>query len=62
MFAKAVILLLLLIVAISLLSGRGMPAQPPGTPPSGKVRPLALRIAMLLLALGAAMTALHLMT
>lgn len=60
MFLKIVIILLLLIVAASLIGGRGAQratgrARPP-------VRPLMLRIAIVLLALGGGVIALHLLS
>lgn len=61
MFLKFVIVLLLLIVAASLLGGRGG-----GTAAAGRrrppLRPLVLRIAIVLLALGGGVIALHLLS
>lgn len=58
MFLKIVIILLLLIVAASLLGGRGSSrAAARSRPP---IRPLMLRVALVLLALGAGVIVLHL--
>lgn len=64
MFIKVVIILLLLIVAASLLTGRG--ASAPRACASGRhagsqrVRTLMLRVALVLLALGALLAVVHL--
>lgn len=60
MFIKIIIILLLLIVAASLLTGRGLPGPRTATPrPPSRLRPLMLRVAVTLLALGAALVTLH---
>lgn len=58
MFLKIVIVLLLLIVAASLLGGRG--AGRATIRPKSQVRPLMLRIAIILLLLGAGIIVVHL--
>lgn len=58
MFLKIVIILLLLIVAASLLTGRGAPTAQPR--PTARLRPLMLRVAIVLLLLGGALATLHL--
>mgnify|MGYP000879927125 CR=1 FL=1 len=58
MFLKIVIVLLLLIVAASLLGGRG--AGRAAIRPKSQVRPLMLRIAIILLILGAGVIVVHL--
>lgn len=61
MFIKIVIILLLLIVAASLLAGRGSRHTPSSGRRSGtSVRTLMLRVAVILLALGALLATLHL--
>lgn len=57
MFIKIVVILLLVIVAASLLAGRGGGSGAPSRP---RLRPLMLRVALALLALSAAVAALHL--
>lgn len=59
MFIKIVIVLLLLIVAASLLTGRNLPGRPARPATASRVRPLILRVAIVLLLLGAALAALH---
>jgi protein SCO1/2 len=59
-FIKIVIVLLLLIVAASLLTGRGGTARQVTTP--SRVRPMMQKMAIILLALGAAVALLHLTT
>lgn len=58
MFIKIVVVLLLLIVAVSLLSGRG-PAMA-ARRSSSNLRPLIKRVAVVLLAIGVMLAALHL--
>jgi protein SCO1/2 len=58
MFVKLVILLLLLIVVVSLLSGRRTAAS--GHPASSRVRPLMMKMALVLLVLGAVILTVHL--
>lgn len=60
MFVKIVIVLLLLIVAASLLTNRTAAAPPPGRRAKPSVRALMTRVALVLLALGAAFAAIHL--
>jgi protein SCO1/2 len=59
-FIKIVIVLLLLIVAASLLGGRGPTTTAARHPPNAKLRPLIKRVAIVLLALGVVLAALHL--
>ncbi|MDP1525441.1 MAG: SCO family protein [Rhodocyclaceae bacterium] len=58
MFIKIVIVLLLLIVAVSLLTGRGGATRQVATP--SRVRPMMQKMALILLALGAAIAIVHL--
>lgn len=68
MFIKIVIILLLLIVVASLLTGRGRgqssgshaAAQPSGSRSGTSVRTLMLRVALVLLSIGAVLAVLHL--
>lgn len=64
MFIKIVIVLLLLIVAASLFGGRGaqgaQPARRAGGRPKPALRTLMTRVALILLAIGAVLAALHL--
>jgi protein SCO1/2 len=59
-FIKIVIVLLLLIVAASLLTGRGGATRQAATP--SRVRPMMQKMALILLALGAAVALIHLTT
>lgn len=59
MFVKIVIVLLLLIVAASLLTGRNLPGRPAQPAAPSRLRPLMLRVAIALLVLGVAIAALH---
>ena len=60
MFIKIVIVLLLLIVAASLLTGRGETTRQAAAP--SRVRPMMQKMALILLALGAAVALIHLTT
>jgi protein SCO1/2 len=61
MFIKIVVVLLLLIVIVSLLNGRTASRIPPPSAPAKPVlRTLILRIAIVLVAIGAVLAALHL--
>ncbi len=60
MFIKIVVVLLLLIIAISLLSGRGPVMSPTKRRPGATLRPLVKRVAIVLLAIGAVLAVLHL--
>lgn len=60
MFIKIVVVLLLLIVAASLLSGRGSAAPTAQRRSRATLRPLIKQVAIVLLAIGAVLAALHL--
>lgn len=59
MFIKIVVVLLLLIVAASLLTGRGQAGPHGAPPPVSRLRPLMLRVAVVLLAVSVMLVALH---
>jgi hypothetical protein len=63
MFIKIVIVLLLLIVAASLLTGRKLPGEKTASSPvpASRIRPLMLRVAIVLLLLGTTLALFHLL-